>query len=477
MANNIRYVCLSDLHLGEEDSLLTNLKPDSTTTDPRYPSLVMKRLIDCIRHLIENANYGRKPILVLAGDVLELALATVNQAAMVFERFIELTLQPDEALFSGIIYLPGNHDHHFWESARETQYAKHIGKLRPGKHLPIPWHVTRMFEKNPSKLPQAYLLTTLIQRHAHLGKNGIEINAAYPNYGILSRDEQKCVIFHHGHFIDSLYTLMSFLKTLVFPKREMPKYTWDIEAENFAWIDFFWSTMGRSGEFGQDVELIYEKMRDEAEFKKLLSGLAKNLKDKYDLPGPDWAAAKLIEKILHAAADKAFETERKMKDKPLSKNGREGLKKYMRGPLKEQILRERSGNMPIDVTFVFGHTHKPFQKDMNFQGYPQWVNVYNTGGWVVDTVKPEPLHGASMILIDEKLNATSIRMYDQKEDAAASSVKVLEARHKTEPSNPFHLKIQDLVHPSENPWKTFSETVAQESKIRYKNLKERISSG
>ena len=29
----IRYVCLSDMHLGEEDSLLTNLLPASTETD------------------------------------------------------------------------------------------------------------------------------------------------------------------------------------------------------------------------------------------------------------------------------------------------------------------------------------------------------------------------------------------------------------------------------------------------------------
>lgn len=35
---DIRYVCISDMHLGEEDSLLTNLKVASTETDPREPS-------------------------------------------------------------------------------------------------------------------------------------------------------------------------------------------------------------------------------------------------------------------------------------------------------------------------------------------------------------------------------------------------------------------------------------------------------
>ena len=42
---------------------------------------------------------------------------------------------------------------------------------------------------------------------------------------------------------------MTTLKNLIFPKLETrhPKI-WDLESENFAWIDFFWSTLGRSGE-------------------------------------------------------------------------------------------------------------------------------------------------------------------------------------------------------------------------------------
>ena len=77
-----------------------------------------------------------------------------------------------------------------------------------------------------------------------------------------------------------------------------------------------------------------------------------------------------------------------------------------------QVLKE-IGTMPEEVTLVFGHTHKPFQKDMkDFTGYPRWVNVYNTGGWVVETVFPEPVHGAAVVLVDEELNATSLRMYN-----------------------------------------------------------------
>ena len=69
----------------------------------------------------------------------------------------------------------------------------------------------------------------------------------------------------------------------------MIRKVWDLEAENFAWIDFFWSTLGRSGEFGKDVEIIYDKMQDEAQFRKLVENLAIGLAAQYGISGSDVA--------------------------------------------------------------------------------------------------------------------------------------------------------------------------------------------
>ena len=48
-SNDIRYVCLSDMHLGAEDSLLTNMPPGSTKADPLNASPVLQELVDCLR--------------------------------------------------------------------------------------------------------------------------------------------------------------------------------------------------------------------------------------------------------------------------------------------------------------------------------------------------------------------------------------------------------------------------------------------
>ena len=42
---NVRYVCLSDLHLGEEDSLLTNIDPSTGKVAPNSPSPVLGSML------------------------------------------------------------------------------------------------------------------------------------------------------------------------------------------------------------------------------------------------------------------------------------------------------------------------------------------------------------------------------------------------------------------------------------------------
>lgn len=53
-----------------------------------------------------------------------------------------MPLDSDQRLFGRIIFIPGNHGHHLWEQARETQYVEYI-KIHNIEDLPKQWHVTR----------------------------------------------------------------------------------------------------------------------------------------------------------------------------------------------------------------------------------------------------------------------------------------------------------------------------------------------
>jgi metallophosphoesterase superfamily enzyme len=149
--SDIRYICISDLHLGADNSLLTRLGPKIGEVDPQYASPVLKELAKCLRELVRHNRGLVKPTLILNGDLLELALAEDNVTLMAFERFIELMFPSDSEhlIDQQIVFNPGNHDHHLWETARETQYVEFLeGKRRAKAHgaLPSPWHTTKMFD-------------------------------------------------------------------------------------------------------------------------------------------------------------------------------------------------------------------------------------------------------------------------------------------------------------------------------------------
>jgi hypothetical protein len=485
---DIRYVALSDLHLGALTSLLTNLAVASDQIDASQPSPVLVRLVECLRYLIaQNEDKTRKPTLVLNGDLLELALADDHDAAMTFERFIDLIMDHDRELFEQIIFIPGNHDHHLWETARESQYVDYITAQKPwGADLVSPWHTTRMFT-DPVR---SYFLTALVRRRPNL-KN-LTIQTHYPNFGLLSPDRKRCVVFHHGHFVESIYRLMSYLKTMFFSGSSIPAEIWNLEAENFAWIDFFWSTLGRSSAAGQAVDRIYEKLQNEAQFKKLLANLAENLAQQYGLPGKwaDLVEAKVLEKAMDFVYDRISGLERNQPDRRLSKDAEQGLYGYIdglpnqktsqgqvMGPLPHQMADEKLPAHDVDhLTFVFGHTHKPFQENRNFRSFLKWVPVYNSGGWVVDTVERQQLHGGAVILIDENLETTSLRMYNESEVLSDYLVKVQTAVHPGDSPGPFHQKIAGFVNNAASPWKDFSQAVARGISVRAQNLKTRIYS-
>lgn len=469
---DIRYVCISDMHLGEEDSVLTCLREGTWESDRLHPSPALSQLVECLRFLVKKNETRTKPTLILMGDILEFALATDNEAAMGFERFVELIMPKNKKLFNRIFFVPGNHDHHLWESARETQYVEHVRTLPPGTELDVPWHTTNMFLEDKPLLTN-YFLTRLIQRYPHLKR--FVIGTAYPNFGLVTPDRQKCVVFHHGHYVESMYHLMTTLKGKLFPERPKPDIIWEIEGENFAWIDFFWSMAGRSGEVGKEMEIVYEKLTNPKRLKEFLDQRAEVIAEYEDIPGiPTDTLEKLFLKgAAHWLYDKLSAGERARREKVLDGDAEEGLREYLTKPLRKQIQGELEGPVPAEVTFVFGHTHKPFEGLWQFEGYPSWTHVYNTGGWVVDTEEAAPVMGGGVVLLDEHLNAVSMRMYNEAANDAEYSVRLAVPNDGGHPvTNPLYDRLQGLFNPTRDPWKAFSTTVAKE--VVHRQQKERL---
>jgi len=474
-------ICLSDLHLGSESSVLTAVDPNTLEPDIHKKSSVLVSLVDCLKAILSDRESTEKPSLVLAGDVLELALATTNVAATVFTQFVELLFEDGELpVDRTIFYVPGNHDHHLWETARERQYASYVSE--PTTEIPlkkVPWHSTHLFPWREefgvkNRDVESFLLSALAKRTA--SSTDLRVLAMYPNFGVLSADdESRCTVVHHGHFTESIYYLMTELRKIVFPGRDHPEEIWDVEAENFAWIEFLWGTLGRSGEVGKDVELVYDILKSKKATRRLIRKLAISVPKRFGHPWwVWWIESPIIWLVLTFLVWRFRRLERGAPDWPLSEDSRNRLDQYIGRYVLSQLKRECRRGLPDHLTFVFGHTHKPFEEVMHVPAIEAPVHVYNMGGWVVDTIHTAPHQGGSIVVIDEDGYAASIRMYNQSADPSRYRVRVVRAASEAGEHNPVYDRLLELVDPEQPPWSDFSKKVAEAVEERRRNLKEVI---
>jgi hypothetical protein len=282
----------------------------------------------------------------------------------------------------------------------------------------------------------------------------------------VNEEGTRAVVYHHGHYVESMYRLVSTLNQMLFRRAE-PSQVWEWEAQNFAWVDFFWSTLGRSGDAGKDVSVAYDLLQSEDAVRELVANLATGLGQRVGggsarkRATTDAARLMLGEIARHAAA-----RERHHSDAVLSTDAERGLRKYVEGPVLLQLVTECEGAVPPEVSFVFGHTHKPFAVLRDFGGYRRPVEVANTGGWVVDTLQPMPLHGAAAVLLDENLDSVLLQMYTQHVVDDDYRVKVDALPDAA--SHAFGRRISGLVDNDRGPWKGFNAAIART--VRERNL-------
>ena len=471
----IRYVVLSDLHFGAANSVLTSVveAPDGTfDADPTSPSPLLEAVIAGLRHL--TAGQKEPPTLILAGDVLDLALSPDAVADTAFGSFVDLAFGSSSAstrLFApAVYYLPGNHDHHLWEGAREAQYISYLRQLAPDRPLDPPWHTTGLLPERQPPWTTNDLMSCLIQRRP--GCADVAVRVIYPNMVLTAAEQDRCRIVSHGHFTESIYSLMSRLRQMLYPTQEagVAPTIDSLEVENFAWIDFFWSTLGRSGDVGTDVGLIYADLSSPHDLDALVGNLVGSLMEQSH--GPRWlrpverflATAMVRTEVRHIAR-----SERGTPDVTLSPKGRSEVCAYLAGPLHQQIVADL-GRTPRDIGFIFGHTHKPFVEDWTVDGYPNSLRIRNTGGWVVDTAGPATNQGGVAVLLDDDLNTASLQFYRQTPAGPAAPVQLLTDQVDTGNPNPLEAALTAAIQPTEEPWRTVSaaatDLIAQRHRVQ-----------
>jgi hypothetical protein len=427
-------------------------------------------LAECFAELLRLNGAGvRKPTLVLAGDVLDLALSPREHALSSLEKFLRAVMPPGSELFGDIVYIPGNHDHSLWHAARETQYLNHLARMVPGEPLDEPWDATKVFMNldGEDRLASG-LLTAISRRLPNLA--GSEVLMAYPNFGVWDRGLRRAVVFHHGHFIEPAACFFSTFASLFFPGRTPPPDVYTLEKENSAWIDFLWSTMGSCGQAGSQVESVYEMTGDARSLAALMDTVASSVAHRYPVPQfvPHVVREWMLKAALRQLAPRIVSAlERRQGDAaPLSVGATAGLHSYIDVFLRRQFDQEEGGS-PESLTFVLGHTHKP---GVTVHGA---ARILNTGGWVVDGPEIVPVHGAAAVLVDDGLRAVNVRWYNEGSYAASVEEPLLPG----EAHSALYHAVEALLRARPQPWRMFGETVQSEVLLRLDARAGRLKAG
>ncbi len=447
----IRWVCLSDLHLGALDSVLTAIASDGCSVDASVPSPVLTALCECIGVLGDSAD---PPDLVILGDLFELALGSTDHAGATFAHLVR-GLRPGTtgAAVSPLIrFVPGNHDHHLWRRARGEWYLDHIEQLPADEPLPPEAHTTALLPAR-QRLPVRDRLIELLAARADPAIK-VSVEQSYPNLGMVSESGERVVVGSHGHFIEPLYRAMSALTDVFETATSEPLTFHQLEAENGAWIDFFWSSMGDSGAVSGVTRSLYESLQSDQMMEAELDAIRRAICRRSGSRARRHLEGLFAEHVLGAAMKKSFRRERHVPE-VLSPTAQTGLGDFLSGPLARQLSEEVGS--PRQVTFLFGHTHKPFSSVSEVPGLPAALSVVNTGGWVVDTPEPEPNKGAAVVLVDDNLDVAVLRCYTQGPERTAN-VRI-EAPAGQE-QNPLVDALVNRIDPTRDPWLSLADAAA-----------------
>jgi predicted phosphodiesterase len=418
---SIRHVVLSDLHLGARDSLLTHVHGSGQIAED--PSEVLAAFANGMRETLANQD---KPQLVLLGDALDLGLSPFGDVSKSFLQLLDAFFPADgpEIFDREIIYVAGNHDHHLWRMAQDHGFVVALGKGEIPTDLEA---VTNIFG-TPSH--RCRLMESLIEHRPHLA--GATVRIAYPNWGISDQQTGRAVVMHHGHYLDGMYRALSNMRAFLGNGQPLPATMRQLEQENGPWIDFLWSDLGSAGDIGDEAGTLYEVMlsagasHDFAESisRRITGGLHTKLGINPKMP---LKYGVTLDNLIRAAVDltagRAAERQRYGYSHVLGDAEVEDLGWYLGSPLASEMRQELDA-MPRELSFIFGHTHKPFQDELLVDGYKLPVGVFNTGGWVLDEPTLMPVQGCAAMLVSDDLEVASLRLFNDPTDGTMAPVRV-----------------------------------------------------
>lgn len=392
---------ISDLHLGEEESVLnTTWIPQESfdeINEKYYESKLVRKGKKCGLKEIHQKNLeklykklkdqGAVDELIILGDFMDLCLASLLTALEDAEHFF-LKLAEYAPNVKKIILIPGNHDHHLWFQVFDRYVLS--DNFRYNVNLPGPAEYAKWLV-DPGNIPlnvdfTKTFLSDLIPKEEDPESKGykpkITLEVAYPHLWrkIKTKDGYVPYYFTHGHYLKDIFTNPV---SSLFPANKLE----ELEVFNMLWFEAVWYHLGQAGSLSTFAKNIYEKRFDkdvEKELEKILDNLL-NLK----IPGAP--VAWMLKALFWCKSKREFLRE-------VFRSGLRGkktvdIREHEVADYIKKYLHRFFPNHPRPFYFIFGHTHATTGKqDGTTEGLKVRIDgvdypVENTGGWLLESKK------------------------------------------------------------------------------------------
>ena len=389
-------IILSDLHLGRETGYLYAKDKKFMGNRQALKTLLM--------------DLGPRDEVILLGDLLELAIGSLDE---VYEDAGEFfSLLSEAASYKRIVFIPGNHDHHFWRELVEEVFIN--DSLRDNSHPPSHDNYPGCFVDKRFSTSEANMKANIVL--AEVWPHSVpmpEIVVKYPHhFAQIPSNEGKdeCYLFTHGHFLEDLFKPVNYII--------QPAHLEELEAFNNFWLESFDYHIGHAGRLSTYIRKFVQSFqrwgpRNNPEMEKMIDESFRQLRQKGYL---GWLSACVIKHFFKGKIKKISWNENSglykapVDDKLIRSIedyiGRYVIPRYQKGRAKDLDL-PADLDIPIPFTFVFGHTHIPIKnEDMEKSRAIVEGKVYpllNTGGWLrTDGPEIEGGRSAGVLAIDDR---------------------------------------------------------------------------
>jgi metallophosphoesterase superfamily enzyme len=385
-------IVMSDLHLGRSSSYLCS--------DHSAFAANRKAILNLLQQV------GAQDELILNGDIMELSLAGWKEIGRELAEFFKLLAEAGP--YQRIVYIPGNHDHHFWRLLVERILL--LPKVENKNTLPdLDEYPFCFVDQKFSSRDYDIMLNHFWPARSTMP----EMVVKYPHHLLQVKGQQaadQIYLVSHGHFLEDLFIPMNILIE--------PARLDELEAFNNIWLEAFHYHLGQAGRLSNRVRALldrYEKGGSQAYqvIKKVLDEIYVRINRKYRIVWPfNWmlkyAIKKIVKKVTLSRHSELFGV---ALNKDLKKNIRAYVTKYLlsryKKTLKSDLHFPGETDIPSPFTFIFGHTHRPVAgqelTDAWIEIDRQIFPIANSGGWLrSDTTGKIKGQNAGIILINQE---------------------------------------------------------------------------